>query len=331
MGGQTNALVLRSARIGLIFPGSWESSLHSQDSQREQAGGYLTPSWPPAQYRRGELAGRRDAQPGAGFQLVNSCVGHHLLHVLFHLNYCCYCCFLSLCAVSLNPPYLRSQGFSQFSPSHRGQGGVSEWPCGALLPADIQWWHPAQTNPALTRCRPFSVHKRNAKRGSTPVRGAERFSCLQMPLALMAGSCRALPLKICVISRTDHLRLTSHTMLLHSEGKRRAWRRGGVCPGHAASQADLATAGRRESSSLTCRVPIYPRWTEKTHPRAGETNRSEGMGTAGQGKERLVACGEMMRFASRGSESKLESAMDRKLSEVCFNNCAHVLTRFLIK
>lgn len=199
--------------------------------------------------------------------------------------------------------------------------------------------HQMQTKAVLTRCGPFSVHKCNAKGTSTPVQGPKRFSCPQVPLALITGSYRALLLKIfCVIPWTVCLHPTSHMMLLQGDSKctvavERVSLSWPCCPRGRFSY-------RRESS--WCYLPDtqgpdtpHPRRSEETHPRVGEKNRTEGMGMAGQSK--LGAGrgwwheGERCISSHTGLNPSRRALWSRKLFEVYFNKFAQILKRFLIK
>lgn len=199
--------------------------------------------------------------------------------------------------------------------------------------------HQMQTKPVLTRCHPFSVHKCNAKCTSIPLRGLKRFSCLQIPLALIMGSFRALLLKIFwVISRTARLHPISHRMLLQGDsectvGVERvslSWLR---CP-----RGIFSYRGERSWCFLPdARGPVtpHPGWMEETHPTVGEMDRTEGMGTdgwsklgAGRGWWRE---GEWCNSLHTGLNPSWGARWSRKLFEVYFNKFAQILKRFLIK
>lgn len=136
--------------------------------------------------------------------------------------------------------------------------------------------HQMPSKPALPRGRPFSIHSCGENCGSKPAQGPQRFSCLQILLALTTGSFRVPLLKILCFIFMPHIPAAPR-----GHHKVRAWWEwgGGVCPGHAAAQPYLPVGDKGSGGFSGCEGC---RWKEDLHPKMGEMNRTEGMGVCGQ-------------------------------------------------
>lgn len=135
--------------------------------------------------------------------------------------------------------------------------------------------HQKPSKPVLSRIWPFSTHSCGENCGSNPAQGPQRISYLQILLALTPGS----------LSWGS----SAHFMPSIPPAPRRHFKEwwGWVYLGHAAATESYLPVGNKGVFSGCERC----RWMEDLHPRMGEMNGTEGMGTCGQSCVEGEACG----------------------------------------